>query len=144
MDGEFWYWWVASLAMIILSVFTPAPCLLWWGVASVVIGLLAWFLPALSWGVELIIFAIMAIGIIAIRLLIQQHYVLIAANPFLNQPVKRHIGRTLILTEPIVNGIGRVKIEGISWRIQGENMPDGATIKIVSADGATLLVERFD
>ena len=144
MDDNFWYWWIAGLAMIILSIFTPTPIFLWWGVVAVVMGFLAWFLPAFNWAVELVIFAIMAVVAVIIREQMRQDHTLISANPFLNQPVKRHMGRTLILTAPIINGTGRIKIEGISWRIQGENMPNGAKIKVVSAVGATLLVERFD
>jgi membrane protein implicated in regulation of membrane protease activity len=144
LDDKFWYWWAAGVAMIVLAIFAPTPFFLWWAVAAFVMGFVAWFFPILNWQVELLLYAIMAVGVVIARQRYRQLHPIISADPFLNQPVTRHIGTTLILTKAITNGSGRVNIEGNSWAIKGEDMPEGTKVKVTGAEGSTLIVERSD
>ena len=48
------------------------------------------------------------------------------------------------MSEPIVNGRGRIVVDDSSWKVEGPDLPAGATIEVVSADGVVLAVEPAD
>jgi membrane protein implicated in regulation of membrane protease activity len=62
-------------------------------------------------------------------------------EPALNRRGEHYIGRTFTLTEPIVNGVGKITVDDSTWKIRGENMQAGAEVRVVSAEGSTLVVE---
>jgi inner membrane protein len=45
-----------------------------------------------------------------------------------------------VLEEPIVQGVGRVRIDDSVWRIAGPDLPAGAKVRVETADGALLKV----
>jgi len=59
----------------------------------------------------------------------------------LNTRTDRLIGRRAVLSEAIVNGRGRVQLDDGWWSVEGPDMPAGAPVIILSADGALLRVE---
>ncbi|MBK5198868.1 MAG: hypothetical protein JJE37_11400, partial [Methyloceanibacter sp.] len=48
--------------------------------------------------------------------------------------------QTFDLIDPIVNGRGSVKIGDSIWRVEGPELPMGARIRVVGADGTVLKV----
>ena len=61
--------------------------------------------------------------------------------PFMLDYAERFVGQELVLSEPIVDGFGRVALGDSVWRISGPDLQAGARIRIVGADGAVLKVE---
>ena len=61
-------------------------------------------------------------------------------RPLLNERATQLIGQTFDLVDPIVNGRGSVKIGDSIWRVEGPELPKGARIKVVGADGTLLKV----
>ncbi|WP_035049461.1 NfeD family protein, partial [Musicola paradisiaca] len=60
----------------------------------------------------------------------------------LNQRGRQLLGRHATLTEPLVNGIGRIDIGDSSWRVQAErDLPAGTVVEIVDVEGITLKVK---
>ena len=51
------------------------------------------------------------------------------------------VGQTFTLEAPIADGSGRIRVGNSSWRVTGPNAPAGASVRVVRADGATLVVE---
>ena len=52
----------------------------------------------------------------------------------------QHIGQSLHLIDPIVNGRGSIRIGDSIWRVEGPELPKGARITVVGADGTVLKV----
>ncbi len=48
------------------------------------------------------------------------------------------------LVSPIERGTGRVQIADAYWTVRGPDLPTGASVRIVGADGMTLQVEAVD
>lgn len=57
------------------------------------------------------------------------------------QRALEHRGRTTVLTRPIRRGRGKVRLDGEIWKVRGPEMPRGATVRVVSAQNAVLIVE---
>ena len=62
-------------------------------------------------------------------------------QPNLNERGNQLIGRYAILTQPISEGMGRAKIGDTTWRVTGPDLPEGAKVRIVSAEAETLIVD---
>ena len=60
----------------------------------------------------------------------------------LNRRPESYIGRTFTLENPIVDGVGRVRIDDTIWRVSGPDSPAGSQVRIMRAEGPNLFVER--
>lgn len=61
--------------------------------------------------------------------------------PALNRRGEQYIGRVFTLTEPIVNGVGKVKVDDTTWKVNGDDMEAGAKVRVVAIDGTVFKVE---
>lgn len=136
-----WTWITLGIALLGLELAVPGVVFMWLGLAAIGVGAIGFF-HDLSWQVELALFAALALMfIVAGRRFFARQGDETNDTPGLNERGARHVGKTLVLDEPTVNGAGRVKIGDTFWRVQGPDMPAGAKVSVVEARGATLLVE---
>lgn len=63
-------------------------------------------------------------------------------QPLLNRRVLQLSGRVFCLEDGIVNGEGKMKVDDTVWRIRGQDCPKGTMVRVVSADGVVLNVEK--
>jgi membrane protein implicated in regulation of membrane protease activity len=141
---EYWHWLVLGFALLVLEMFLSTEfILLWVGAAAAVVGLIAWVAPGLAWQIEFALWGVLSV----IAVLAWRKYKPLAfesERPTLNRRGHSYVGRQFTLDEPIVNGIGKLRVDDSHWRIAGTDAPVGARVRVVAADGATLNVERVD
>lgn len=137
----FWYWFVAGFALLIVEMFLPTGfVLMWMGVSALIVGVIAWVAPT-SWQVEIVLFGVLSIVcFFAYKKLFPQKAVV--EQPSLNRRGHSYVGRTFALSDPVINGVGTLKVDDSSWRIVGPDMPAGSQVRVTQAEGATLRVER--
>jgi membrane protein implicated in regulation of membrane protease activity len=58
----------------------------------------------------------------------------------LNRQAARYVGQEFTLTNPIVNGHGRLTMGGGTWLIGGPDLPSGARVRVVAVEGPRLRV----
>lgn len=135
----FWHWFVLAMVLLVMELFAPAAFLIWIGAAAAVLGIIVLLIPALSWQLQCILFAILAIVAVFVgRKLFRQHS---SAEPStLNRRGSEYLGREFSLQEPISNGRGQLKIDDTLWRVDGPDLPAGARVRVASMNGATLVV----
>ena len=140
----FWHWWVAAAVLAILEMVMPGTMLLWFAIAAGVVGLAVMIVPAIPWQVQLIAFGLLAVGAIYAWKRYQAKHPQIADSPTptLNKRADQYVGRTVVVTEPIVNGQGKAKVDDTVWRVTGPDAAVGDRVKIVGADGAFLKVDK--
>ena len=63
-------------------------------------------------------------------------------QPDLNKRPVQLLGRIATVEEAIAHGRGRVRIGDTLWMAEGPDLPAGAEVRITSARGAVLKVER--
>ena len=49
-------------------------------------------------------------------------------------------GEIFHLTEPIVDGRGRMKVADTMWRVAGPDLPAGTKVRVVAVEGTVLRV----
>jgi membrane protein implicated in regulation of membrane protease activity len=65
-------------------------------------------------------------------------------QPALNRRTAQLVGRIVPLERAIQRGTGRVQIADAYWDVSGPDLPAGASVRIVGAEGMTLKVEAAD
>ncbi len=135
-----WSWWILGLVLLGVEVLLPGFFFLWFGIAAILIGISA-LLIDWPWQMQVVGFVVLS-GITA---LIGRRFAGNVdgetADPHLNLRASRLEGRTFILSEPIVEGRGRVQIEDSVWQVRGPDAPAGSRVVVTGADGSVLTVD---
>lgn len=137
-----WHWWVLGAILLILEITAPGIFFVWLALAAFALGLIVFVLP-LPVAVQLLLFA----GLSLVALSVGKRYVgrLAAANHAaseINTGSSRLVGRTVTVTTPIVNGVGRVRVGDSDWRATGPDTEVGKSVLIVASEGTTLIVRE--
>ncbi|MGK9166231.1 NfeD family protein [Inquilinus limosus] len=140
---EFWWWWIAGVVLLILEVMVPATFFLWLAISAGVVGLLSWLLP-LGWEAQVLIFAVLSVAAVVVWRVYLKPRAEVSDQPTLNRRGEQYIGRVVTLTEPIVNGVGRIRIADNTWGVEGPDLPAGTRIRIVAVVGTRFRVERAE
>lgn len=139
-----WHWFALGLIFIVTEIFASGTVILWLGLAAFSVGLVVWLLPEIAWETQFILYAAAAFGATFTWWRIQKKHPVETDQPQLNQRTAQYIGRTFTLTEPIVNGRGRIHVDDTYWKIDGDDLPVGAKVKVIGAEGTHLQVECLD
>ncbi len=144
MNIEFWHWLALGFVLLALEMFLPTGfILLWVGVGAVIVGALAWVLPGMDTGLEFILWGVFSVGaVLAWRQFKPLSFE--SERPTLNRRGYSYVGRTFTLNEPIINGIGKLRVDDSQWRISGPDAPAGLRVRVIEVEGATLKVEKVD
>ena len=139
---EFWHWWVAAIGLIVVEALVPGAIFLWLGVSAAVVGAILLAAPELSWEYQLLIFAVLSVGsVIGWRAYHKLHPTK-TDLPNLNRRGEEYVDRLITLDQPIVNRVGKVRLDDTSWKVTGQDLPAGARVRVVGVDGVVLQVEE--
>jgi len=139
-----WSWWIIALLLIILEITLPGTFFLWLGISAGCTGIALYFLPALGWKFQLILFALLSIS----SILIARQYVIKkrADSPTqtLNQRTARYMGKIVMVESAIEHGCGQVRVEDSVWRATGPDTPAGQPVRVIGVEGSSLRVEALN
>lgn len=134
-----WNWMILAAILFVLEVTAPGIFFMWFGLAAVATGLIAFALD-IGWQWQLVWFCLLSLAAVLLALKYLRKHPLHSERPLLNERAVQHIGQCFDLIEPIVNGRGSVKIGDSIWRVEGPELPKGARVRILGADGTVLKV----
>ena len=134
-------WLGLGIILIALEVLlAPGSYLLWIGLAALAMSAAA-VVISMTAGNELVLFGVLALGFGLLGWKVYGSRVENDAARDLHDPAVTLAGRVLVLSAPIENGIGMVRIDDTVWRVSGTDMAAGTRVKVKSLDGSTLIVE---
>jgi len=132
-----WNWMVLGFVLLGLEILVPGFFLLWIGLAALATGalsLLLWGSALWPWEVHGAARSWPCRFVLAFAgRRIMKATGDVSDQPLLNRRGDQLVGRTATLTEPIVNGRGRMKIGDTLWRVTGPDLPAGATVRVAGA-----------
>ena len=134
-----WSWWVLGLILLAVEVVVPGFFFLWFGIAAILIGISALLI---DWPWQLQVIGFLVLSVVAV--FVGRRFAapdLQSDDPLLNLRAGRLRGRTFVLSEPIVEGRGRVRIDDTVWQVRGPDVPAGARVTVTGADGPILEVD---
>ena len=138
-----WAWWIAGLTLLGLELLLPGNVLVWFGIAAMLTGLEI-LIVDFGWQVSWLIFVVLSAVLVVVgrRYFARENRP--GEQPFLNDRARRLVGSTYILTRPIVDGQGQIKVDDTSWRVTGPDLPSGTKVRVAGANGPVLAVERAE
>jgi membrane protein implicated in regulation of membrane protease activity len=136
----FWYWFALTGVLLIFELFAPGVIFIFMATGAAVAGLALWMAPSMGLEFQILIFALVSAA---------AYYF---GRPFTRQLSHRKVdhlnvrgeslvGMTATLSEPIVNGRGRLRVGDTTWAIAGPDMAAGFAVRVVGIHGAELKVE---
>ena len=135
-----WAWIVLGLVLLGLELLAPGVFLVWLGIAGVLTGLVTLIQP-LPWPVQWLVFAALSLVSILVWMQFSRARRARSTAPELNRRTDRYIGHEAVLASPIKAGFGQLPLDDSVWRISGPDLPAGARVRVVGADGSVLRVE---
>jgi membrane protein implicated in regulation of membrane protease activity len=143
LDLEPHYIWLAiGLALAVAEMAIPGVFLIWMAGAALITGLVSWVVP-IELPLQIVIFA--GLSILAVflgRRYLARHPV-VSADPLMNRRADRAIGESVVVTEAIVGGAGRVRLADGEWLARGEDAAPGTRLKVIAVEGSVLLVSSM-
>ncbi|MEG9832488.1 NfeD family protein [Serratia marcescens] len=141
-----WFWLSLGGVLLAAEMLGAGGYLLWSGVAALLVGVLIWLLPPLSWAWQGMTFAVLTVVVAYLwwYWLRRRPAAASSGSPVLNQRNRQLIGTRATLTEPMHNGMGRINIGDSSWRAQAaEDLPAGTEVEVVAVEGVTLVIRAI-
>lgn len=145
MRWDVFVWAVFALVLFALEVMAPGAFMLWLAFAASAVLVVVWAVPGLSFLVQAVLFVVLGfVSILIYRKWFRGNDDAPTDQPALNRRTDQLLGRVVVLQSAIERGSGRVQIADAYWTVSGADLPAGASVRIVGADGMTLMVEAVD
>jgi membrane protein implicated in regulation of membrane protease activity len=135
-----WFWLSLGLILGVAEMVAPGFFLMWLGLAALIVGILDYFLP-ITLAYQVAMFAILSVLTVFAGKKFLQINPIESDDVNLNDRGARMTGEIVTVVEPIANGHGRVKVGDSVWNARGMDAAMGASVRVIGADGAVLLVE---
>ena len=134
-------WLIFGFALLIVELMIPGVFIMWWGFAGIIVAGLVALSPDFSFGVQVAIFAILAI-IFSLAWWKYQHSKDEVEDKKTELNSREHVmlGARGAIVEILDNGIARGKFGDTTWRVIGKNLRVGDAVEVVKVDGITLTV----
>ncbi len=140
-----WHWLILAVVLIILEIFVSGFVLFWLGVSAAIVGIILAISPGIEWETQTILFSIFSVVSIVIWFKYgKKRGIENSDRPTLNKRGEQYVGRVFTLTEPITDGVGKIRVDDSSWRITGEDANIGDKVKVVGIESTTLNVEKIE
>nr|VFK03824.1 MAG: hypothetical protein BECKH772A_GA0070896_103562 [Candidatus Kentron sp. H]VFK03827.1 MAG: hypothetical protein BECKH772B_GA0070898_103832 [Candidatus Kentron sp. H]VFK06397.1 MAG: hypothetical protein BECKH772C_GA0070978_103462 [Candidatus Kentron sp. H] len=146
MDNEltYWHWWILATVFIVIEILSPMVFFLWMGAAAGVVGIALLIAPGMDWKYQVFLFSVCSIASIAGWRWYLRKNPTQTDRPTLSRRGEQYTGRVFTLTEPIVDGRGRIRVGDSMWTIAGEDCPANTRVRVSGVEGNVLRVTSLD
>lgn len=134
----YWHWWILAAVLVIFEVFAPGAFFLWLGIAAAVVGGIVFLVPAMTWEYQVLLFSILSVISIVVWRKFFRQTAADTDQPALNRRGEQYVGRVFTLTEPVSDGMGKIRVDDSTWKIRGEDCPVGTQVEVTGVDGTIL------
>ncbi|MCF7967545.1 MAG: NfeD family protein [Methylococcaceae bacterium] len=140
----FWHWWSLGAILLIVELLVPGMFFIWMGESAFVVGAVLWLFPGIDFEHQVILFSVLSVLSVAVFRRYLQRRPIESDRPLLNQRTAQYVGRVFTLEEPIVNGRGKIHVDDSTWRVEGEDCPQGTKVRVTDAEGVILRVSSLE
>lgn len=137
-----WHWMTLGVVLMLVELVAPGAFMLWFGLAALATGLVAWAFGDLGWQGQGLVF--LAATAISLGIALRRRRRAIDGAAHLNQGGDRLLGRRGILVTALQDGRGRAEIDGVTWPVIGGDLPAGTRVEVLARDGADLRVRAVE
>lgn len=138
----FWHWWALGGLLMLVELFASGFFFLWLGAAAALVGLALIGWSSMPAALQLLLFAGLALSSLLAWRRFMQTGRPAADQSEPNRGAAQFVGRRALLSEPIENGRGRIRLGDSSWVVSGPDLPAGNVVEVVGAAGTVLEVRE--
>lgn len=138
MNG--WVWLAAGALLGLTELAVPGLYLAFFAAAAALTGLLVLIVPGAPILVQAASFALSSVAAVALGRRLYAERPVATTDPLLNDRVERLIGSVVTVEQPIVGGLGRVRVGDGGWPASGPDAPVGEAMEVVGYDDGRLVV----
>ena len=142
VENADWLWLAIGLLFLVMEMVIPGIYLLWVGLAAFLTGVFVFAMPDMAPLIQGLIFAVASVILILVSRRAMYGQVGQPPENDMNKGGDQLVGQTLIVVQAIENGRGKVKVRDSQWLATGPDAEVGDKVKVVSADGTLLTVEK--
>lgn len=135
-----WDWLILGAILLIAEVVLTSGYVIWVAIAAIIVGILAIF-PSIGWEWQFFAFAILTLISGAIGRAIMRKVGTGKIVSPLNNPGNRLVGTALVVSDPLRNGVGKVKSADGYWLAKGPDTEIGEQVQVTGVEGTYLLVQ---
>jgi hypothetical protein len=137
---QWWHWWIIAAVLAAAETLLPGAVAIWFAASAAAVGALLLLMPV-PWPLQLVLFGVLGVVAVVMWRRFDKGGEENLALPHLNQRAAQYIGQVCVLTESIAQGYGKARVGDGVWKVRGPDLPVGASVRVVAADGALLVVE---
>jgi len=141
---QFWHWWIFGLVLAIVELMAPGSFFLWLGISAGIVGVVLLVVPAMSWQVEFLLFAVLSVVTVVAWRAYQHRHPPATDDATLNRRAEQYVGRVVSVEQAIVDGRGSVRVGDTVWRAEGPDLAAGEKVRVVGAAGTVLRVVKVE
>jgi membrane protein implicated in regulation of membrane protease activity len=136
----------AGLALVLMAAesIIPGVFLIWLGMAAAAVFLVLLVVPDLAPVWQAVAFIALAFLSIGVYVKFFRGNLKPSEQPLLNRRSEQLVGQVFPLESAIVDGRGRLKIVDAFWSAEGEDLPAGTRVRIISARDGNLQVRAVE
>lgn len=140
MRWDVFAWAAVALLLFAAEAMAPGAFMLWLGLAAAVVFVAVWIVPGIPLLAQVAAFVVLSFVSIQVYRRWFRGREPQSDKPALNRRAAALVGQVVPLQAAIVNGRGRVQIADAYWDVSGPELPAGAPVRIVGAEGMLLQV----
>ena len=137
-------WLLVALALGLAELAAPGVFLVLVAIAAALTGALLLAVPDLPLVGQLASLAAWSGVTVAVGRRWYRDHPVATDDALLNDRAARMVGEVVVVTAPIADGRGRVRVGDGAWPARGPDAGAGERVRVVAADGAVLVVEGID
>ena len=140
-----WFWFGLAVALLLVEALTVDLVCIWFGAASLLLGIVVAIFPSIPVPWQLAIFVVLSTALLLATRPLVKRILRNTKNGKTN--LDRLMGQVAVVTEEIDNvaATGAVRLNGIVWTarsVNGEKIEDGAYVTFVRIEGNKAFVKR--
>ncbi len=138
------YWVGLGALFFLVEMVTGSGFLLFFGASAFIVAVLPLIFPGIALSTQLIVFSILTVlDALCWKMILKYRRTQTSDKPLLNKKADQLIGQEVTLKSAITHGTGRISMGDTIWQIKcDEDLPMGATVRIVAMEGAVLVVQH--
>ncbi len=137
-----WFWLTLGLVLMVGEMTIPGVFLIWLAGAALITGVVAWTLP-IGLALQVLLFAALAMVSVFMGRNYLRRNPIESADPMLNDRGGQAVGETVVVTQVIESGQGRVKLGDSEWLAKGPDAEPGTRMRVTAHEGVVLKVEHL-
>ena len=141
MRWDVFAWAALTLLLFAAEAMAPGAFMLWLGFAATAVLVAVLLVPGIPLLLQVGAFVVLSFVAIQVYRRWFRRGEPQSDRPDLNRRTAALVGQVVPLHDAIVAGRGRVQIADAYWTVLGPDLPAGARVRIIGADGMQLLVE---